>query len=69
MRRLCTYVTAGMVLAAPAPAVGHGPCGCLDPVLVEPGKQVQIAGAGLAGLVLGTAAGAKKRQAGRTIGL
>jgi len=41
--RLCVAaVLALVVLWIPAAAVAHGPCGCLNPVVVQTGSQVRI---------------------------
>ena len=45
MRRLPLCVApllALVVLWNPATAVAHGPCGCLNPVVVQAGAQVRI---------------------------
>jgi len=35
---------AAIAALSPSPAAGHGPCGCLDPVLVQAGAKVRITG-------------------------
>ncbi len=45
MRQAAAWLALGtfVCLAAPAPAEAHGPCGCLDPVLVRAGSVVRLA--------------------------
>lgn len=44
--RVLLAVVAGAALVhfAPSPALAHGPCGCLNPVLTSAGDQVRITG-------------------------
>lgn len=37
-------LVAALVALTPSPAAGHGPCGCLDPVLAQVGTKVRITG-------------------------